>query len=349
MQTFRRIAWFAMCLIAALATFSNSDAAAQDRVTLQPSNSPGRITVTGIISEYTGLRISVRATPQAPLKHYPAEQVVGIETEQTAPHVQGLQRLGQGRPAEAIPLLEQAMREETRAWVKREILASLVKAALRRSDVATAGSYFVQLMASDSTSRHFAMIPLMWGPQEVSLSLRNRAEEWLRADSEIPRLLGASLLLTDGSRGEAAQRVLRDLSISSDARVKDLSDAQGWRLKLQNGQVPERLLVERWQQKVDEFPASLRWGPNFLLGQIYSRRHEHERAALAYLWLPLMDEHDAPLTARAMVEAAHALEALRRNDEANALYRELLQRFPDTPSADEARGKLAPRSSGAGK
>lgn len=340
----QRIRWFAMGLVAVMAIATASEAAAQDRVTLQPSNSSGRITVTGIISEYTGRRISVRPTPQAPLKHYPAEQVVGIETEQTPPHVQGLQRLAEGRPAEAIPLLERALREESRAWVQREILASLVKGALRRSDTGTAGSYFVQLMASDSTSRHFAMIPLAWGPQEVSLSLRNRAEEWLRADSEIPRLLGASLLLTDTSRGEAARRVLRDLSSSSDARVKDLAQAQGWRLEIQNGRVPERLMVERWQQRVDEFPASLRWGPNFLLGQIYTQRHEHERAALAYLWLPLMDEHDAPLTARALVEAARSLEALRRQDEANALYRELLRRFPDTPSADEARRKIAPRT-----
>jgi hypothetical protein len=58
------------------------------------------------------------------------------------------------------------------------------------------------------------------------------------------------------------------------------------------------------------------------------------------LWLPLIDDHDFRLAARACLEAATALEKIGQHAESRTLLHEVTQRFADTPFADEARALL---------
>ena len=84
----------------------------------------------------------------------------------------------------------------------------------------------------------------------------------------------------------------------------------------------------------------MRAGPAFLLGRAYAARHDYELAAATFLWLPLVDDHDFRLSARACFEAAVTMSKIGQQAESLRLYRETVQRYGETPSAAEAQRRL---------
>jgi hypothetical protein len=133
---------------------------------------------------------------------------------------------------------------------------------------------------------------------------------------------------------------------SSDARVQALAQAQSWRLRLEAGDVSEAE-VSRWQERLASLPPGCRGGPSYLVGQGWAARQNRERAALAWLWLPLMAPDDHFLAARASLQAADAMQAQHDGVSAAVLYRETALRFGDTPYGREAAARLKPADAGA--
>lgn len=302
----------------------------------------GRITIAGTIEEFTGEEIKIRSSEGETLRTYPAAEVVSVVTRQAEAHDRGLALLREGREGrveDAIVSLESALKKEPRAWVRREILATLVQSELRRGDIPKAGTRFLALLRSDPTTRHFCVIPLTWTSEPLTATARSQAQLWLNGSVEAGNLIGASLLLHDPNLASAAQSVLHGLATSPDRRIQSLAQIQRWRLEAAKGTVGE-LEVARWQARVDELPSELRAGPCYVLGRAYAARHDYELAAATLLWLPLVDDHDFRLTARACLEAGIALERIGQLREAHGLFREVARRFPETPSADEARTLL---------
>jgi len=317
--------------------FLIAPAVAQDRVVLKRGD--GRITVTGVVEDYTGRQITIRSPQGNSVNNYDAAEILEIETPQTERHARGLKLLAEQQFEPALRELEVALKDEKRLWVRREILALLVKGALRVGDYAAAGMRFVALHDSDPTTRHFKLIPLIWGPQPVSELLRTDAQTWLYRESDASRLLGASVLLFDAKSAEAARGEIKELSSSPDTRVRMLALAQSWRLE-PTGETPGELQLKRWQVRIDEMPEELRAGPYYLLGRAHFLRKDYELAAATLLWLPTADDHDHHLAARACLEAGLALAAIGQANEAATLFREITVRFADTPFAAEAAARL---------
>ena len=329
------------CVIIGLVGVSHS-AFAQDKVVLRRGTATGKITMSGFIEDYTGAEISIRLDPTDPPRKYPAADVIEIQTLQTEPHNQGLKHLAEGHVEEALRDLVTALKKETRGWVRREILAALVRAHLRRGDYAAAGSRFLALVRSDSASRHFRIIPLVWGPQETLAEARLEATGWLKSPLEPARLLGASLLYDDPELAKTARETLLELSSSPDERVRELAQFQFWRRDALAGTVGD-LQLAQWHERIAALPEDLRAGPVYLLGRVYLARRDYELAAATLLWVPLVDDHDFRLAARACLEAGVALDKIGQRDEARTLFLEVVRRFAGTPFADEARGLLEKR------
>ena len=332
--------WF-FCRIAAplVILFAASAAGAQDKVVLQRSTLSTRITISGLVEDYTGVEVSIRTEPGEAPKTYPAAEVIEIQTPQTDSHTRGLKLLAEGNVEQAIRELEAALRKEPRTWVRRDILAALVRCGLRRGDYVSAGSRFLALLKSDSTTRHFRVIPLVWAPEAISRDARSEARSWMDGPVDAARLMGASLLYDDAESGKEARAVLKKLSSSTDSRVRPLAQMQAWRDEALAGN-PGRLQTSQWRARIDELPEELRAGPCYLLGRSYAARHDYELAAATLLWLPLIDDHDFRLAARACLEAGTALQKIGQHAEARTLFREVTERFADTPFADEASALL---------
>jgi tetratricopeptide (TPR) repeat protein len=322
-------------LAAAILLLSMGAAQAQDKVILQRSSYLARVTVSGVVENYTGTEISIRTENGEPVKTFPAADVVEIQTVQVESHTRGLQLLAEGDVEQALRELEVAVKKEPRTWVRREILAALVRAGLRRGDYVGAGTRFLAMIKSDPTTRQFRVIPLVWAPETIARETRSEALAWMQGKVEAGRLMGASLLYDDRVEGKEARSVLKELSSNTDDRVRVLAQMQARREESLAGS-PGRLQTAQWQQRIDEMPEDLRAGPYYLLGRVYAGRHDYELAAATLLWLPLVDDHDFRLAARACLEAGAALDRIGQHAEARTLYREVTVRFADTPFASEA-------------
>lgn len=310
--------------------------AAQDQVVLQTEGTSSRLTMPCQIVDYTGERITVQFKSGAAQKTYPAEQVVEVRTAWLESHELGRKLLSERKLEEATRSLQAALVAEKRDWVRREILALLIRCSLRSSDRASAGTRFLQLLKSDPTTRQFGLIPLIWASEPVSGAAKSQAREWVKQESDAARLLGASLLLDDGATGDTAAQELQALQRSTDERVRQLAQAQSWRLKLRALEIGD-LELNRWDARIHEMPAKLRGGPSYLLGRGWAMRREHDRAATALLWTALMVDGDARLAARAGVEAAESLKRLGQPDDAHRLLQEIATRFPDTEFGEAAK------------
>jgi len=339
-----------VCLAVA-AAMSGQTLSAQDllpdKVVLQSKGGSGRITLPCRIIDYTGELLAIETKPGERIRQYPASQVLEVQTPQTEAHVRALADFKQNRIEAARAGFEKALGAEERLWVRREILAMLVRCALHRGDYGSAGSRFLSLVHSDPHTRHFKLIPLVWAPQEMSANLRSEARVWIAGKSEAARLIGAALLLGDATHSELAKNEFNQLAASADPRIRQLARAQLWRLQI-GAQDQSELEIERWQSRIEEMPEDLRGGPYYVLGQARLRRFELYRAAMALLWLPLVYDHDHHLAARACLEAADALTRLGRKTEAINLYREVTTRFHDTPYAQEAASVLKAKAKSPG-
>ncbi|HVW00176.1 MAG TPA: hypothetical protein VHB77_07550, partial [Planctomycetaceae bacterium] len=262
--------------------------------------------------------------------------------DQTAAHQRGMSLLAVDDVERAIPEFQKALVEEDRAWVRREILAQLVRCALRLGDYANAGTRFLAIAQSDPKTRFFRLIPLAWGPVSLEGGLRSDVEGWLNSESEVAQLLGASFLLEDPRRHGPALAVLKQLASSADRRVQVLAQTQLLRQRLSAGDV-SRVELENWQNRIDLIPEDLRGGAYFLLGKAQLRLREYELGAAALLRLPLVYNDDVQLAARAELMAADALSRIGQTEAAAGLYHEITSRFAGTSFAIDARERLLER------
>ncbi len=311
---------------------------AQDKVVLQRDRG-SRIVLNCLIVDYTGSSITVRSRPKSLPKTYPASQVIEVRTPQSEVHQQGLTLYAADRIEEANVAFNSALKQEPRSWVRREILAMSVRCSQRLGDYSSAGSRFLLLVGSDSQTRHFKIIPLIWASLNLPRDVKSDARAWLGQDENVARLLGASLLLDDVSYSQSAQDTLRQLKRNTDPRIRELAASQLWRTKLRSTDV-SRMELQRWQVRIRMIPKDLRGGAFYLLGRGHLIRREHEQAAAAFLWLPLVFDSDYHLSARACLAAADALSSIRQTNEATTLYREVTYRFSDTVFAQEAAAHL---------
>jgi TolA-binding protein len=308
---------------------------AKDRVVLQPRDQSSPWVLSCDIVDYTAEIIAVRIGSQTDVRRFPAEEVTAVEAVQTGPHREGVQKFREGDLAEAERRFAQALMEEPRDWVQREIRGWLVKCATRRGDLAEAGRYFLQVIESERAPREYPLIPLVWGAADGGTALRQQARQWLTGESDVGRLLGASVLLLDPAYAEITRSELHRLSDAADPRVAALAEAQLWRLRVTATDVTIDEL-DGWERTIEALPRELRAGPYFVLGRACYQSSEYDRAAAAFLWLTTVYSENEPLTAQATVEAGRSLIRLGRTAEARVLFEEAARDFPGTAAAAEA-------------
>lgn len=329
-----------LCAVACLVAGWAVPAIAEDQVILEADfGTIGRMTVTGTVVDYTGKDLRIFKATGDESVTYPAERVVEIRTVHSVAYREGLKLLGENSVAAAVEQFQQAVKQEDRRWVHRDILALLTQCELRLGHWRDAGEYFDSLVRSDPSTKYFHLIPLAWAPQPNSPDNLQQWKQWLVDSSEVKRLIAVSLLLDNAESATGVQFELRQLLRSTDSRIQGLAQALGWRLQMQR-EIPSRSQVSHWEERVQQLPVELRRGPGYVLGRAYGLRRDYELAALWLLWPVLADSRDHRLAGRSCLEAGQALARIGQTDEANALFAEVTRRYADTPSAGEARQRL---------
>jgi len=311
---------------------------AEDRVTVRTETGSGQAVLTGTVMDWNGERLRMKAGDD--VREFDASRVADVVSPRLATHVVGLKSLSEGRADEAHASLTKALSEEPRQWMRREVLASIVRADLAREDRAAAGKDFLALLDSDPKTRHFNLIPLDWETNAPKAGLSSAARGWMQGNaSEAAKLLAASVLLFDSNASKDAVETLDRLARSSNVKIYTLARAQLWRQQVARGTVPAGE-IERWEDRINDIPEPLRGGAYYQIGQGWAGRGDPERAAAAFLWLPLVYDADGGLAASAAVLAAEELTKFGRTADAVQLYREVLARFPQTAAAGHAKAQL---------
>jgi tetratricopeptide (TPR) repeat protein len=287
------------------------------------------------VVDHTGEFVRYRVREDGPITVKPSSQVISIETSQTPNHIEGLEKFAAGDTNEAITLLETALGQDGREWVRRDILAVLVRCALRQNNYTQAGERFLMIYGSDSTTLHFKSIPLLWTTSAPDPSLKSVALQWQTRNSAPAKLLAASALLFDPKYQSSVTLELQQLRSNADARVRALAAAQLWRLELVDRKIDDSTL-DGWQDAIHSMPEELRGGPYFLVGEGRRLRRHYDRAAVSYLWVPMVHDSDYQLSAQACFNAADSLVAIGQREEATTLYREVLGRYKQSSLAQDA-------------
>lgn len=313
-----------------------SDDSADKVVLVMGERGTARTRLTGEVIDYTGKLLRLKL-PTGTERTFPAAQVIEIETKRTPEHARGLQLRDSGDYAGARDAFEAAARTEQRRWVRREILAEIVRCSDALGDAAAAGSYFLLLVGDDPDTPYFDQIPLNWENRQPDSVLASRAAGWLQqADNHVAVLLGASHLLSGSMRSDALLK-LSSLKFDSDQRIASLARAQSWRTELVTSTAAN---VEQWNLQVRSMPETSQAGPYYMLGQAYNRLNQPELAALAYLRVPILFEKQPALARRSLIEAGRQFEKIGQPREAAGLYREAIERFPRVGATAEAQQLL---------
>jgi len=314
-----------------------------DKVVIRDESSGRKIAYRCQIIDYTGKSITLRFRSKKS-RRFPAKLIVDIESPKTKPHLDGLAAYRKQEYRIARSFLKRALTTESRAWMKREIQASLVRCGYHLGTYSEVALRFLSIASSDSSTQHFYLIPLKWSDSLEIPALKRDAKQWISDRQPASKLIAASFLLFDPIDHDLAVKVLRQLSLSSEPNVRDLATAQLWRVKIRSPKIYSSE-VERWRSIVESIPPKMRGGPYFLLGQAYRKIHRYEQATLSYLRMPLLHDFDRLQSAESLLRAADILAISNKTTNARLLYREIGVRFPDTPSAKIAAGSLEKLSS----
>jgi len=300
------------------------------------ANPTGWVRLVGEVVDFTGSRLQIRVSGSV-VREVPGKDVLRIETVLRRSHESGNAAFAAGKFDEAIRHYQAARREETRAWVRRQIAAQIVMCYQNLDRFVEAGSEFLTLVEEDPQTPHFACIPLSWLVQQAPPDLEVAAQGWLQQQKNpAAQLLGASHLLT-GREGPAALNQLRLLARGAPEPIRTLALAQSWRLQLATADPVEK---ERWEKLTESLPTPLRAGPYAVIAQAWEQRAGWDQAALAWLRVVLLEKKNRPLIARALLGAGRAMEQLARLEEAAEQYRRIVHEFPDRPETREAQERL---------
>ena len=265
-----------------------------------------------------------------------SESIRRIEADWLPEHVQADEAYGQFQYERALERYRSAFRRDTRRWVRRKVLARVVRCQTNTGRIGEACQNFARLAADDPHTHYLEMIPLAWDERPTPSKLVQQMLPWLaesRSTSE--QLMAASWLLNSQHQKAAAGR-LRSIGRDPWEPRAKLAVSQLWRVELPTMKAAR---TSWWEQHVESMPVKLRAGCYFLLGRSYDQHGTAAQAALAYLRVPAQYPHEQSLSHAALFRCGEALQSTGRTDEAMRCYLQL--EGVEGTYGDRARARMA--------
>ncbi|MDP1799259.1 MAG: hypothetical protein Q8K78_17320 [Planctomycetaceae bacterium] len=320
--------------IATVLTIRNADA--EDRVSIRVPTQSVLLPLRGMVVDYTGETLTLRTGPMADVRKIPTADVVTVETDYQEAHSRGRDLFAAGKIHEAEEQFQLALEEEERPWVRRELLAALVRCALFEDDLRRAALRFLPIVESDPRTMYWGLIPLSWGVDAVRLPTEAEARTLQVIGTPVAKLIATSWNLErNGRRHAESEAALLTLASDADPTLQRLAQMQLWRVRLSTNTVTPNEL-RRWEAFAEDLPEALRTGAHVLIGRGAMQQKDALRAAAEWMWLPLQHGEHRGLAAWGQVRAAEAMQAAGDSVAAGFLARETIHRFPAKQAAKQA-------------
>lgn len=298
----------------------------------------------GEIADLAGNQLMFRG-PSGAVETLSLDSITDWRTTWTATKQQADALYLEKKYAEAAPAYLRAREEEQRPWARRQIMARLIECYSATGNVAAAAEEFVLVASSDPETMTWEIAPLAWRAVDDQNALA-RAQQWIRdARNPTKQLLAASWLLSGAQRQEAAT-VLQSLSTSMNKRIATLAVIQLWRTRIISSPPDEPVT---WLAGLERLPVETRPLGYFCVGEAFARHNQPEKAALAFMRIPILHPRTQALAAEALLAAGTQLEKMDRREQAASLYREVLSDYATLPAATTVRQRLEQLSTPAPK
>jgi len=305
--------------------------------TIHYTDRGGTREVRGTIENFNRRKLQI-VLPSGQRRTIDAKKVVGIDTRRTPGHRAARLAAANQQYAKAsrgyFRLLENG--SEDRDWVQREIRYELVLALAGEGKYGLAAREFSKLWASDCPPSYFSAIPLVWtGGFVCSPQTETIAEGWLHSQSDVERLMGASLLIGSG-KTEDATKTVRELAQTATNPVAALALCQSLRPRVPKA-TEEYIRICR--QAIDRLDPTFRDGPYYILGRLYAAKGQHEKAAVAAMRVPILFQNPR-LAAESLLTAGKSMIKSGLIEDGHRIYEELISSYPQSKAAEEARREM---------
>ena len=332
-RPWRRCLWTLIFLFLSLIVPAKTDADSTDTVHYRQHNRT--LQTKGTVIEFNREGLTIGAT-NGQKRVIPAEAVIRIESQRTPAQRAARLATKAGQFAKAASsyyrLLESGV--EDRNWVQSEILSELVLALRADRKYYRASKAFLQLLRKDPRTPYLRSMPLIWaGGFTPSPQAEATALTWMKNQNPATQLLGSSLLLGT-QKSQEAERVLLNLAESSKPPINALARAQWLRTQLPH--VSEEK-IRYCQQAVEQLPLSLQGGPYYILSRLYAGAGENRKAAVAAMRVAILNEDNPNLAAEALLAAGKASMKAKLPVEAEQIYTELINTYPQSTAAADAK------------
>ena len=320
-----------------ICTFVYVEAYAEDIVFYQNSVTGREVKSTGTIEDYNRSELTLR-TSSGNIISIKSDCIVDIVTDYPATYSEAELRMNNREYDLALPLLDKALVQAPDGWMKQKILSCQITCLINLNRIDDAAVRYVQLVQLDPDTVYYDSVPLVWTSVDLSARTEQLARVWIGQQKyPFAALLGASLLLTSDKNSEV-KTALNALAKSEDSQVAILAQMQLNRLSL----TPmSETALKNLEKKIDILPKSLQFGPRFVLAQLWSRSSSEEikadKMTLDYLQCAVNPRAPAELQARAFYSAGSAALAAERRDEALRIFKKLIEKYPDSQWAQQAK------------
>lgn len=290
-------------------------------------------TLGGRIEDISGETLTILRSGSTRIELFRISDIVELSFAKTPVWDSGLRFQASGDHRKALEYFDKALKSESRPWAWNELQASAVKECIANGDRVAAVERIEQIFSKDKLTRHVCLLPLVWDGRLPDSERVQAVVGDLASDSVIRQLVAASTLLDQSDHRTEAEAMLERIRRTTPSRrIVEMAEAQLWRVYLldANREFP---LTSQWGDRVSQMPVFARSGPQYVVGRLLKKQHQYDRAALAFMWMPLMAPIDPALSAQSLAEGIACLGLSGRQSEADALAAELQQRFPQTSAA----------------
>lgn len=285
------------------------------------------------IEDVKGETLTVRRNGRAAIEFLRLRDVREIFFARPLDWAQGRQAWLDNDRRRAFEYFDRAIGRESRPWARNELMADAARFDVKAGRRNEAVDRIIDIFDKDPHTRHVALLPLTWDERLLEGETVSAPIEDLSSESEIRRLVACSVWL---HHANVRQRVIAELTrirrTTNYPRISKLAETQLWRDKLLFGDASQPV-PDHFRDLIQQLPPDVRGGPAHVLGRLLAKRHQYDEAALTLLWLPFMQNDDAPLAASSLAESIRCLRSSGRREQAEQLRKDLLAKYPDTSAA----------------
>ncbi|MCP4813362.1 MAG: tetratricopeptide repeat protein, partial [Planctomycetaceae bacterium] len=186
--------------------------ASLDRVDIVQRTTGQQQTISGRVIDYNG-RFLILERVGGQQEQIASSRVRKVKTSRTRQHIRADQLLAEHQFEQALTAYQQAVKEETRQWVRQEILAQWVWCYQSLGLVEQAGDAFLKLvLASDPQTLYFQAIPQNCGKQTLSQPQETQPHGCSTGPERAAPPVMAATLLQGTSQRSLAIDVLKQLT-----------------------------------------------------------------------------------------------------------------------------------------